>query len=184
MHVSDDTADSADLPETADTNGEELPRDEVRPGDISHKVRKGGGDAVTAERLEQINKDIVENLASSFLETVTDELPEMEELIAVISVGDSWDDEIPHGFRRHIHDLRGMGASFGYPLVSEIAGQIHGIIHRYPMATAEQFAAIRVHMDAFKLVLVENLKAEGGARGDEIMAGLRKVFLKITAPDA
>jgi len=190
MHVSEDPQNSEAVSDAADKNsagagdenlaGECLAVPPDFPGDISSKVIKGGDHAVTAERIAMIEQDIVANLAGPFLKSVGDELPEMEELLSEFSVGDSRDGKVVLAFRRHIHDLRGMGATFGYPLVTEIANQIHGIIHHFPSTTPEQIDAVRVHVDAFKLVVTEDLEGGGGERGYEIMDGLRKVFSKIT----
>ena len=81
-------------------------------------------------------------------------------------------------FRKIVHDIRGMGGTFEYDLVTTIADQVHRLVHAFEAFGPEQVLTLRVHVDALKVVVAERLNGDGGARGREVLAGLQKIYQK------
>lgn len=73
------------------------------------------------------------------------------------------------------HEIRGEGGDFGFPLVTAIAANLCAILENQNQADKPLREAIRVHIDALKLVVTEPIKGDGGDRGAELLAGLQKV---------
>jgi Hpt domain len=73
---------------------------------------------------------------------------------------------------RHIaHDLRGQGATFGFPLITRIATSISHIVkERTP--DAESDTLLNVHFDALTRVVDDNVADPGSAEAMAIIATL------------
>lgn len=76
-----------------------------------------------------------------------------------------------------MHDLRGLGSSFGYPLVTRIATSMnHYLDSAAPGRRGKtDLDVIRAHVDAIKGVMANKLKGETGQIGLQIVAGLEAI---------
>ncbi len=77
------------------------------------------------------------------------------------------------------HDMKGQGGSFGYDLITAIGNQLCRLIEKLEKAGDAEVNAIRVHIDAMKLVIAQKIKGDGGKAGDQILFGLEKVAEKL-----
>jgi chemotaxis protein histidine kinase CheA len=76
---------------------------------------------------------------------------------------------------RIAHDLKGQGASFGFPLITQI-GQSLCVLTRdrgYDYQAGHLDLA-KSHLDAIELVLTKGIKGEGGKVGAELVAKLER----------
>lgn len=71
------------------------------------------------------------------------------------------------------HDLKGQGASFGFPLVTKI-GQSLCVLTRDRACDYQgrHLDLAKSHLDAIELVLTKGIKGEGGKVGAELVAKL------------
>lgn len=148
------------------------------PNPIAGKVTKGGPDAVTEERFAALEEDIVAKFSDQYLEWVENDLVRLRKALEVIEAGAHVDAPSVQAFRAIIHDMRGMGGTFEYDLVTTIADQVHRLVHAVGTLGAEHLMALRVHVDALKVVVAERLTGDGGERGREVLQGLQKVYQK------
>ncbi|MBI1777237.1 MAG: Hpt domain-containing protein [Proteobacteria bacterium] len=81
-----------------------------------------------------------------------------------------------------VHDLRGGGTSFGYPLVTQIGSLLCKYIEHREDADDGEIDVIRAHVDALRAVVLSKLKGDGGAIGQEIVKGLHKIVLSQVPP--
>jgi hypothetical protein len=109
-------------------------------------------------------------------ETCKADLEAMSDAVESLSSGDK---DPSHEKRIYgiMHDLRGQGASFGYPLVTRIATSMN---HYLDSGTAGKrgkadLDVIRAHVDAVKGVLTNRLKGETGQIGLQIVSGLEAI---------
>ncbi|MBU0724823.1 MAG: hypothetical protein KJ904_06105 [Alphaproteobacteria bacterium] len=70
------------------------------------------------------------------------------------------------------HDLRGLGASFNYPLITRIGGSLCRFIDGLGQANETQLEIVRAHVDAIRAVMHNQMKGEGHAIGTQIAEGL------------
>jgi hypothetical protein len=70
--------------------------------------------------------------------------------------------------------LRELAGSFAYPLVSDIANSLYVLVSRSSGSDARARSVIDLHVDAIEAVLREDLKDDGGAVGEAMVASLRK----------
>lgn len=90
----------------------------------------------------------------------------------------------PGGPRAHLgalagiaHDMRGQGASYGYPLVTKIAASLSD----YASAGGDEPEVIAAHIDALRAVAAGRLTGDGGPAGRELVDALR--LTTESAPD-
>ncbi len=74
---------------------------------------------------------------------------------------------------RVAHDLKGQGASFGYPLVTKIADTLCKLTRDRKLAYENRHLDLaKAHLDAAHLVLTKEIKGEGGQVGADLTAKL------------
>jgi len=79
------------------------------------------------------------------------------------------------------HDIKGQGGSFGYDLMTAIGNELCRLIEKADKIGAGEVAAVKIHIDALKLVIAEDLKGTGGKEGEKMLSGLQQVCDKILA---
>lgn len=74
---------------------------------------------------------------------------------------------------RVAHDLKGQGASFGYPLVTRIADSLCKLTRDRKLAYEDRHLDLaRSHLDSAQLVLTKEIKGDGGQVGADLAARL------------
>lgn len=71
-----------------------------------------------------------------------------------------------------VHDIKGQGGSFGYPLISEIAGMLCGLLRADPVAEPRRDVCL-AHLEALSLVAEHRIAGTGGAAGQALVTRLR-----------
>lgn len=81
---------------------------------------------------------------------------------------------IPHGDRADLvrkelfkicHNAKGQGATFNYPLISEIGNHLCRLIESSPEFDETTMIRIKQHIDAMETILKEQLTGDGGRKG-------------------
>lgn len=80
-------------------------------------------------------------------------------------------------------DMKGLGGTFGYPLVTTITHYLSNYLEHCLNADGARVSAAVVspHIDALYVVLSQKISGDGGAIGRELVSGLEKVVLKTGA---
>jgi hypothetical protein len=80
-------------------------------------------------------------------------------------------------------DMKGLGGTFGYPLVTTITHYLSNYLEHCLNTEGAKVSAAVVspHIDALYVVLSQKISGDGGAIGRELVAGLEKVVLKTGA---
>lgn len=88
---------------------------------------------VLADNLMQYTTDSKISIDDPIISTILEDEPEYADLIEIFverlpptvsKVRQLFNDSNWSQFRKEIHDLKGMGGSYGYPMVTELAGNI------------------------------------------------------------
>lgn len=79
-------------------------------------------------------------------------------------------------------DMKGLGGSFGFPLVTQITHYLSNYLE-YCLGNESKAspAVVTPHMDALLVVLSQKISGDGGAIGRELVRGLETVVLKTGA---
>lgn len=148
------------------------------PHGIKNKVSLGGPNAITDELLARTDRNQVINFGGMYREWLVDDLRVMEDGLKGLERGMATDAPPLVQLRDCAHELRGMGGTFDFSLVSQIGDQIYRLTANAKSVDGALIEALTVNLDALKLVAAKNLKGDGGAEGQGIMAGLQKVCAK------
>ena len=148
------------------------------PNAVKAKVKVGGPGAVDASTLERAEQAIA-GMSDQYLDWVQEDIARIDaaykELAA--ATGDRAE-EIDKVFQVS-HDMKGQGGSFGFDLVTAIGNQLCRMIEKMDTIGNAEVEAVRVHIDAMKLVIAQRMKGSGGKAGEQILAGLEKVVAKV-----
>jgi hypothetical protein len=148
------------------------------PNTVKTKVRVGGPGAVDASTLERAEEAIA-SMADQYLDWVQDDLKRIDSAYEILKAATGDRTEEIDGVFQVAHDMKGQGGSFGYDLVTAIGNQLCRLIEKLETYGDPEVNAIRVHIDAMKLVIGQKMKGNGGKAGDQILLGLEKVGEKL-----
>jgi chemotaxis protein histidine kinase CheA len=77
---------------------------------------------------------------------------------------------------RVAHDLKGQGASFGYPLVTRLGDSLCQLTRDRTLEYESRHLDLaRSHLDAVQLVLTKEIKGDGGQVGADLVAKLQRL---------
>jgi hypothetical protein len=74
-----------------------------------------------------------------------------------------------------VHDLRGGGGNFGYPLITRIGGMLCRYLEGRTAVGIAEVEVLRSLVDAMRAILANKLKGDGGQVGQELCAGLERL---------
>lgn len=72
----------------------------------------------------------------------------------------------------HAHELRGLGGTFGFPLVTTVSMSLFDLTLGKVTPTDECLALVRTHVDTLRAIIRENVRGEGGPIGQELVQEL------------
>ena len=81
-------------------------------------------------------------------------------------------------------EIRDLGATFGFPLTTEVADRLCELIHRLRYAGAYNYDALQAHLASLQLVCTEAFKGRQAADEKPLLDGLSRVIAKYPAVPA
>ena len=148
------------------------------PNTLSAKVTKGGPGAVNLATLEKAEQ-VIADLATNYLEWVEDDLQRLQGAFADLKDGNGDQSLALNKIFELVHDMKGQGGTFGYNLMTVIGDQLCRYIETLDgHASSDAIEVIQLHVDALQVVISQNLSADGGAVGIQLLQGLEQVMAK------
>jgi hypothetical protein len=128
------------------------------------------GDGIDADMLARAEAAVAE-MAAGFPDWATQDLLQMREVAATLRAHRSAE----QGQALYVlaHDMKGQGGSFGYPLISTIAGSLCRLLHRRTAFEPRHLAAIDAHLDAAGTVLARRMSGDQGPAGATLTTELQ-----------
>jgi len=74
-----------------------------------------------------------------------------------------------------VHNMKGQGTTFGYPLVSQIGALVCSMLQRGQPVDDARLRVVKAHIDALDLVIEHNLVGTGGPLGTKLVDRLEKL---------
>jgi len=149
------------------------------PNTLKSKVREGGPGAVDLATLERA-ENVIAQMADSYLEWVQEDLVRMDSAYKALAAAAPPRKKESEQVFQIAHDIKGQGGSFGYDLMTVIANELCRLIERQDDFGDAEVQAIKVHIDAMKLVIQNLMKGDGGANGQALVDGIRQVGDKLS----
>ena len=118
-------------------------------------------------------------MTDCYLEWVVEDLKKIEAAYSNLESAGSDRKEEMNAVFQVAHDIKGQGGSFGYDLMTVIANELCRLIEKADKVGTGEVQAIKLHIDALKLVIAEDLKGTGGKEGEKMLAGLQKICDKL-----
>ncbi|WNJ98245.1 Hpt domain-containing protein [Thalassospiraceae bacterium LMO-JJ14] len=148
------------------------------PNTLKSKVREGGPGAVDLATLERA-ENVIAGMADSYLEWVQEDLVRIEAAYKKLAAAAAPRKEEADMVFQVAHDIKGQGGSFGYDLMTLIANELCRLIERQEEFGDAEVQAVKVHIDAMKLVIQNRMKGDGGTNGQALVEGIRQVGDKL-----
>lgn len=124
---------------------------------------------------EQSAANVISDLAQKYPKWAMGDVAKLKRLFndANSIAGDGRTKMIKEELYPIAHDIKGQGATFGYPLMTDVAAHL---CDRIKLNTgdfdAAQMTFIKKHIDALEHILNEKMTGTGGDKGAELMANL------------
>ena len=119
----------------------------------------------------------MDSLRKQFLEGITSSIEEINTAITSIESGNGTTDDQEVIFR-NAHDMKGMGGSFDYPIISTIGDTLTALTHSKNEFSSLKISFIKAHMDVLHWITEYKIKTEDDPRAAPLMAALEKAKAK------
>lgn len=161
----------------------EKPQIITPPDTLKLKVAVGGSNAVDANALERAEQ-VIANMADSYLDWVEEDLKKISAAFQSLTDASSDREESLKRVFEIAHDMKGQGGSFGFELITAVGNNLCRLIDRFDDTVLPQVQneAIRIHIDAMKLIISSRMRGDGGAQGTAILDGVQQMVEKLVPP--
>lgn len=152
------------------------------PNTLKAKVTVGGPNAVDAAAIERAERAIA-NMKGSYIEWVANDFKRVEAAYADLVAGEGERKDNLDRIFSVAHDMKGQGGSFGYELVTKIGNHLCRAIEKFGdhNSTSLENEAIRIHIEAMKLVIANDMSGDGGEAGIAVLDGIVQLDSKLTS---
>ncbi|MFZ4761655.1 MAG: hypothetical protein ACOYK8_02430 [Alphaproteobacteria bacterium] len=152
---------------------------------LIEKVSETGGKSF--EDMAKEGALIAEKYASQFPPMAMQSINSLHQLIEDIATGNGYAIDKTRAFDHLLHNLKGQGGTFGWPLLTEIATAFCDFLEKLQLAGLDMAASDRsilpiakMHVNAMQQVMERKIKDSEDVLGRELINGLRKVTKKMT----
>ena len=140
-----------------------------RPNTLRTKLGGGFGgiDAAAVARAEEALKA----LSSQFDQWLQDEIIKLDAAEAVIRA-EGYTEQAADGLYLRAHDLKGLGTTYQYPLVTRIAGSLCRLLDDPVQRMRAPWPLIEAHINAIRAVVRDTIQDEHHPVGVELARAL------------
>jgi chemotaxis protein histidine kinase CheA len=145
----------------------------IEPPDLRHKVSEASADPEAMARAEAA----LAKLSNQYLDWVQHDLASLQAAYreAAAAAADGRPERLKALFKV-AHDMKGQGATFGYPLVTRIGYSLCRYLERD--GDSPSMTVVGAHVDALRAVIVSRAAGED-ATGTQLAAGLEAMVAKL-----
>ncbi len=148
------------------------------PDTLKGKIGIGGPGAVDLDALARA-EEVIASMSGNYLEWAEDDLQKLDEAIAKLDADRSNCKTHLNRIFQISHDIKGQGGSFGYHMMTILGSQLCHFVEELENVSDNDIKAIRLHVDAMKMVISKRMEGDGGAEGEVLFSGLDKVVAKL-----
>ncbi len=145
------------------------------------RLKVGGGrlDMSAVAKAEAALK----SLSGNFVEWLGEEIAKLDAARAVTKASGM---EGQNGEALYIcaHDLKGLGGTYEFPLITRLAGSLCRLIEEPTMRSAAPAALIDAHIDAIRAALRDNIRTDDDATVRALAAGLEENVSRFVPQEA
>lgn len=145
------------------------------------KAKIGSGKAKLDASILQRAEKVVEKIQSDYTEWADEDLAALEAAMASLQSGEGDQEACVKDLYRISLDIKGSGGSFGFLMMSEVAGSLNDFLGSRSELTALDINVVASHVSALRAVYVESIRDDGGNTGRALLIGLQKLIEKADA---
>lgn len=149
------------------------PSQMVRPAGLRLGGRLGAIDPAAIAKAEAALK----SLAGNFSQWLNDEIGKLDAARQRVTAEGETADAMENLYLR-AHDLKGLGATYGYQLITRIAGSLCRLIDHKDRRAAAPMALVDEHIQAIKAAVRDDMRSDehpaGRALAEELEARVRE----------
>ncbi|WAC58940.1 Hpt domain-containing protein [Brevundimonas sp. SL130] len=135
----------------------------VKPATPSLRPRIGGGFGINADAIARA-EEALKAMSAQFGQWLNDEIVKMDQAQADIhEKGLTADTANALYFRAH--DLKGLGTTYEYPLVTRIAGSLCRLLDDAATRAEAPLTIVHAHIDAIRSVVRDQIKTDENPTG-------------------
>jgi hypothetical protein len=147
------------------------------------RTKVSGGGPLTSDMLKRA-EGVVQKHADKYIDRAQEQIEGLVEAMrdAQAGIGDG-----KKSFEKiflQSHDIRGLGSTFGYTLVSDIAASLCNFVETVEEADDGVMSVMNAHVDALRGMIGNKVIGDGGPIGREIIEGLAQAVEKNSPPQA
>ncbi len=150
----------------------------VRPNVLKQKVGSGGFPLAGVAAAEAA----VDRMAINYPEVARQDLAKLQQ---AFDAANSAPAERATHLRQVFtiaHDMKGQGATFGYPLLTRVANLLCRYVDREHPPGPTEMTLIAAHVDALRAVIANDIAGDGGTLGEEICGTLEAAAARTAGP--
>lgn len=135
--------------------------------------------SIEYERVQNMQNDVTaiaddtdEDLVSYYLEWTEEAIRDLCALVETLT-----DDPAPETAQKIYeitHNVKGMGTSFGFPLMTEAGRSLCFYLRRREDGVLDR-SVLEAHFKSFKLILAKRMKGDGGKIGRDLVNRLNQL---------
>lgn len=117
-------------------------------------------------------------MTDDYLDTLDRDVIKLEALLAALA-DESWQPEAAihpiNAMIALVHEMRGLGGTFGFPLISRFADRLHGILSEPGRIDAAKLEAIGLHVRTLRAIAAHRVRGDGGAVANQLLGELTRL---------
>ena len=142
------------------------------------KAKVSGGGPISKAMLERA-KNVIEEHGAGYVERARAQIESLQKTVQEASGDVQSRPELFAEIFLKSHDIRGLGSTFGYDLITEIGTSLCTLVEGMEVYDDDALGVVRAHVDALRAIIAHGVKGDGGEIGREISNGLAKVVAKL-----
>jgi Hpt domain len=113
----------------------------------------------------------LKSLSGNFAQWLNDEITKLEAAHQTVRDQGATDENMESLYLR-AHDLKGLGATYGFPLITRIAGLLCRLIDEKPKRPGASMALVAAHIDAIRNAARDDIRTEDHPVGSALVQDL------------
>ncbi len=124
---------------------------------------------------------VISNLAETYPDVAARDVERLETAVEALEAD-------PPGYAKHLarifeisHDMKGQGASFGYPMITEVGNLLCRFVERLDgPPDEEQMMVVKIHVGTLRVVVTDGIRTTEGEVAETLLGGLQLVNRKVS----
>jgi CheY-like chemotaxis protein len=138
------------------------------------------------EEMDDIVDEILVRLSREFIEATLDLLDEIDKRVDALENGNGDSEQVRLYIRREIHNIKGQGATFGFPLTGRVGHMLEDYLMNVGSLKAENLSDIRGYLDLMVSLINQREPLDDDERRDllnSLPTGKVQTFVTRSAQD-